>query len=344
MKSNRARWGFIWITIASILWGISYVPKEAIWLIEPMETLWENGGADLIEGTVAISAIQALFFAVILFLLWSCVNGKPREVCRNFVHWPISKWFLISAFFGGLMAMFGSTLATAFVGADYASAIALLSALTGAIYGRILFKEKVTHLAIIGLVILTIGGVLVLDPIAMVHEVMNPGSKDGVWLGYVGGILSAIGWGIESCYNVRGLDVADNEASTPIRYGWECIIWFAILMPVTGAIVGFDTFYSIFAECILSPDVFVLMIFTALSLGIADSLLHKGYSQMGAGRGLAINSIYVPVSLVALWVFLKDYEISMWLIVGTIVCIIGTVVMYWEKDEIQDSVRDVDLG
>ena len=86
------------------------------------------------------------------------------------------------------------------------------------------------------------------------------------------------------------------------------------------------------------------MIFTALSLGIADSLLHKGYSQMGAGRGLAINSIYVPVSLVALWVFLKDYEISMWLIVGTIVCIIGTVVMYWEKDEIQDSVRDVDLG
>ena len=77
------------------------------------------------------------------------------------------------------------------------------------------------------------------------------------------------------------------------------------------------------------------MIYISLSVGALNT---HGVS------GLAINSIYVPVSLVALWVFLKDYEISMWLIVGTIVCIIGTVVMYWEKDEIQDSVRDVDLG
>ena len=84
-------------------------------------------------------------------------------------------------------------------------------------------------------------------------------------------------------------------------------------------------------------------VFTALSLGVADSLLHKGYPLMGVGRGLAINSgIYVPASLVALWVFLKDYSISLWLLVGTVVAIIGVFIMYWETDEEQDSVREIE--
>ena len=138
MKSNRVKWGFIWIILASLLWGFSYVPQEAIWSIEPLGTLWYNGGADLLEATIVLASMQSLMFTIVLFLLWSCVNNKPREAFRNLVHWPISKWFLVSAFFGGLMAMFGSTLATAFVGADFAAAIALLSSVFGAIYARVL--------------------------------------------------------------------------------------------------------------------------------------------------------------------------------------------------------------
>ena len=343
MRSNRVKWGFIWIIIASVLWGFSYIPQEAIWFIEPLASLWEAGGASLLEGTIVLASMQSLMFTIILFLLWSCINNKPKEVFRNLVHWPISKWFLISAFFGGLMAMFGSTLATAFVGADFAAAIALLSSVVGAVYGRIMFKEVLTKKTIIGIIVLLIGGILVLDPQAMINNITSPEARDGVWLGYVGGILSAIGWGIESCYNIRGLDVADTEATTPVRYFWEFVLWMVIIFPITGAIVGFDTFYGIVIDCFTTADIFCVLVFTALSLGVADSLLHKGYPLLGVGRGLAIISgIYVPVSLVALWVFLKDYDISAWLIVGTIVAIIGVFVMYWEKDEIQDSVREIE--
>ena len=343
MKSNRVKWGFIWIILASLLWGFSYVPQEAIWSIEPLGTLWYNGGADLLEATIVLASMQSLMFTIVLFLLWSCVNNKPREAFRNLVHWPISKWFLVSAFFGGLMAMFGSTLATAFVGADFAAAIALLSSVFGAIYARVLFKEILTKKMILGIIVLVVGGILVLDPQAMVNNIMSPEGKDGVWLGYVGGILSAIGWGIESCYNVRGLDVADTEATTPVRYFWEFILWMVIIFPITGAIVGVDTFYGIVIDCVTTPEIFGMLVFTALSLGVADSLLHKGYPLMGVGRGLAINSgIYVPASLVALWVFLKDYSISLWLLVGTVVAIIGVFIMYWETDEEQDSVREIE--
>lgn len=339
MRRNRVKWGFIWVAMASVIWGLSYVPKEAIWLIDPVDGYYGDG-ASLFESTIVISAIQALFFTVILFFLWSCINNKPREVYRTFIHWPVGRWFFVSAIFGGLMAMFGSTLATAYVGADYAAAIALMSALTGAIVGKVMFNEKITGLTMIGLVVLTFGGIVVLDPVNLIHSISSE-DDPGAWIGYLGGLLSAVGWGVESCYNIRALEVSDNEASTPVRYAWECIIWFLILMPITGFIVGFDNFYSILIDCLKSPAVIVLMIFTALSLGIADSLLHKGYTLMGAGRGLAINSIYVPVSLFALWVFLRDYDISIWLVVGSIISVVGTVIMYWEKDEVSDSVREV---
>ena len=241
VRSSRVKWGFLWVILASVIWGFGYVPQELVWYNEPLATMWDNGGSDLIEGSIIVAALTSLMFTVCLFFLWSCVHGKPREVYRNFVHFPISKWFLVSAIFGGLIAMFGSTLATAFVGADYSASIALTCAIVGAIYGRFLFKEKLTPRMIIGLLILTLGGILIVDPAGMYEEIVHP-TREGSWLGYLGGIMSSIGWGIESCYNVRGLDVADTEATTAVRYGWECILWFVILMPITAAVVGFGDF------------------------------------------------------------------------------------------------------
>jgi len=341
MKSNRAKWGFIWILIASILWGVSYVPKEVIWLVDPLGPLWEAGGATLFEGTIVASALQALFFGIFLVIVWSTVNGKTKEVVRNFRTWGISKWFLVSAVSGGLVAMFGSTVATAYVGADYASAIALLSAVTGTVYGKFFLDEKVTRKGIFGMMILIVGGVLVMDPVNMIDQITNPESKDGLWIGYAAGIFSAIGWGIESCYNVRGLDLADSEATTPVRYLWECILWLFLIMPAVCIFVGWDMTFGILWQCLTSPAMWILTFITVLSLGLADSLLHKGYALMGGGRGLAVNAIYVPVSLVALWFFLKDYDISLWLIVGSVISIIGTFVMYLDLEEYEDINRDL---
>ncbi|AMK13527.1 EamA-like transporter family protein [methanogenic archaeon mixed culture ISO4-G1] len=342
MIANRYKWGFFWILWASILWGFSYVPQELIFYFEPMSTLYDLGGMDLIESVMIVSALQALMFAVVLFLLWSCVNGKPMEVIRNVCHWPVSKWFLVSAFWGGLMAVFGSYLAVAFIGADFAAAIALLSTVTGAIYGRFLFKEKMSTKLIIGIIITTVGGVLICNPEAIIENMSTPGNED-IWIGYIGGALSAIGWGVETCYNIRGLDVADTEATTAVRYFWEMILWFCIVFPIVGALVGFDTFFGFIGECFGNPAIFGLLVFTSLSLGLADSLLHKGFPLMGAGRALSVNNaVYVPISLLTLWIFLKDYDISLWLVAGSFVAILGTFVMYWEKGEVLDSLREVE--
>lgn len=339
MKSSRVTWGFVWIIIASILWGFSYLPQELVWFNDPIAELYATGGTKLIESSIVVAAVQSLMFTLVLFFLWSCINGKPKEVKRNFCHWRVSKWFMVSAVFGGLMAMFGSTLAVAFVGADYASAIALTCAVVGAIYGKFLFKEKLTPKTIAGIIIITIGGILVLDPVNLVDTLSHP-TKDGVAIGYIGGILSAIGWGIESCYNVRGLDVADTEATTPVRYGWECILWFVVVMPICGLIVGFDEFFGILADVITNPNIVAMLAMVAMTLGIADSLIHKSLPLLGVGRALSINALYVPVSLIVLWAFLKDYTISIWLIIGVVVAVAGTFVMYWERGDITDSLRD----
>ena len=340
MKSSRVKWGFVWIIIASVIWGFAYIPQELVWWNEPLAGLNAEGGVSSIEGSMVVAAIQCLMFALVLFFLWSCVLNKPKEVARNFVCWPVSKWFFLCSIIGGLGAMFGSTLAVAFVGADYASAIALTCAVVGAIYGRFLFKEKLSKKAILGIIILTIGGILVLDPVNLVHSLTDPASKDGLVIGYLGGILSAVGWGIESCYTVRGLDVADAEATTAVRYGWEVIVWFVFVFPIVGAIVGFDDFYSIVIDCITNPNIVLMLGMVALTMGVADSLINKSLPLLGVGRALSINALYVPVALLALWLFLKDYTISIWLIIGVIVAVAGTFVMYWDRGDIEDSVRE----
>ena len=340
MKSRRVKWGFIWSAIAAVIWGLAYVPQELVWMNDPVADLYQAGGEDLFMSSVVVAAIQSLMFVIVLFLMWSCVNGKSREVKRSFCRWRVSRWFLVASVFGGLMAMFGSILAVAYIGADYASAISMMCAVVGALYGRFLFKERMTPKTFLGIIIITIGGILVLDPVSLISNITDPAAKDGMAIGYIGGIMAAVGWGVESCYVARGVEVGDNEASSSIRYAWECIIWFLIVIPICGFVFGFDRFLPILVDAITNPNLVLMLAMVALTLGIADSLIHKSLSLVGVGRALSINSLYVPVSLLALSVFLKDYTISTWLIVGVLVAVIGTFVMYWERSDITDSLRD----
>lgn len=80
------------------------------------------------------------------------------------------------------------------------------------------------------------------------------------------------------------------------------------------------------------------MLIAALSLGMCYVAMYKCYPLIGVGRTVSFTAFYVPVSIVGLALFLGQ-EISLFIIIGTIIAIAGMFVMYWEKDEMADSVR-----
>lgn len=341
-KKRRIKWGFTWAILCAVFWGLGYVPLQAIWGIDPLASLF--GFSDVTTGYLVASLVdafvQALMFAIVLSVVWAGVTGKLKDYARVITNVKISKWLFFGALFGGPCAIFGSALATGYIGADFAASTSLLSAVVGAIVARFVNKEKMSTKTILGILVLLVGGLIILNPINMINNINNPASADGIWLGYLGAFMGMIGWGVEGNIAVRALDVTDADVSLPVRFTVEAAFWIVILMPLTAVFVGFGTFVDVMAQTFTSVPFLFWMLMCALSLGFCYAAQYKAFPLIGVGRTLALCSLYVPVSLVALAVFLGT-SIQWWVIIGSIIAIAGMFVMYWESGSLKDSNRDL---
>ena len=339
-KKNRIKWGFFWAIMCAVLWGMGYVPLTILWGVDPFSNfVWFEGQAGYLVSGVIIAGMQAVVFAVVLLLFWAGLTGKFVESIKTFVHFKISKWLLVAALFGGPCAVFGSTIAIGYIGAGFASAIGLLSAVVGALMAKLMYSERFSKKTVAGILLLLAGGFIILNPLDMINNITNPAAPDGVWLGYLGGIMSAVGWGLEGCYAVRALDTTDADSSLPVRYTWEALIWVAILFPVVAIIAGFGNFYEALFAALTSSSFMFWMVMAAFTLGMCYATMYKCYPLIGVGRTLSLTAMYSPIAIIVLFVFFGVVP-AYWIFVGAIVAVAGMFVMYWESDSISDTTRE----
>lgn len=340
-KGNRVKWGFIWAILCALLWGLGYVPLQIVWGVDPIVNLDlkypELGGdAAYMVASILVAAFMAFIFALVILLFWSLLTGKMKETFRTVKCVKISKWIAIGAAFGGPVAVVGTSLAIAYIGAAFASSITLLSAVVGTITARILFKEKLTRNSIAGLILLVVGGIVILDPTAMINDLSGGG--EGVIFGYIGGAMAAIGFGLEGVFAATAMDVTDADSSTAVKYITESLMWIIILLPATAIAIGPGLFGDILIDVLTSGSFIFWMVICAFSLGMCYVTMYKCYPLLGVGRTQAITALYVPVSIVALWAFLGA-EPTLWIAGGTVVSLIGLFVMVRDSSNIADSTR-----
>src|SRR5690606_26689455 len=139
----------------------------------------------------------------------------------------VSKWYFIAAIFGGPMAIFGSFLAMGYVGAIFAAVAGLMYPIVGSILANKWYNEKITRMTMIGISMIIIGGIVVFAP-GILGE-LKGGS--GAWLGYLGGLMAAVGFGVEGAIAGRALDVTDPDVGLTIRFTGEVFWWVAIILP-----------------------------------------------------------------------------------------------------------------
>ncbi len=338
-RKNRVKWGFVWALVCALTWGLGYVPLQMAWSVEPFINFqFVEGMGGYVVSAIMISAGQAIIFGLVLMVIWAGATGKLRDVGRIVRNHRISRWLLVGSLFGGPVAIFGSTLAIGYIGAGFAASIGLLSAVVGALVGWLYNKEKMTKKTVFGILAILVGGVIILDPQAMIDNITNPASADGVWLGYLGGIMSALGWGLEGNFSVRALDVTDSDASLPVRYITESSIWLIIIFPITLVAIGPGVFADVFIASFTSGAFIFWMVLGALTLGICYVCQYKSFPLLGVGRTLALGSLYVPVSLIGLFVFLGIAP-TWTLALGAVIAVAGMFIMYWESGDLKTSNR-----
>ena len=263
------------------------------------------------------STEQAIFLApfVSTFLhdassaIWSAVyngvRGNLGNVQKAFKT-KSGKWVMIAAIIGGPIGMTGYVMAVNYMGASIGAVASAIFPAIGTILAYIFLKEKIKWYQWIFL-IFTLLGVYGLS--------YSPDLKiENFWLGLLGAMMCAFGWGIEAVILAKSLtdpEVTD-EYALQIRQTTSASVYGLIILP---ALKGWGFTASLFSRetGLLLPTIAVAGLFATVSY----LFYYKAIAQIGASKAMALNVTYCAWAMVFTVLILRDTSV---LTVSTIVC------------------------
>lgn len=333
-RIRSVRWGFYWALWCAVLWGAWYIPGTAVWYEKPYVDIGGSQGEFLLAAAVitAFSSVAVLFF----LFVWIGVLEKWGEFARTVRRTRISKWYYLGAVFGGPCALFGSYLAIGYVGPVFAAIAALMYPVVGATLARFWYYEKISARAVFGIAVILIGGASIYAP-GLLGEFANPGG--GVWLGYLGGIMAAVGWGVEGAIAGRALDVSDPDIGITLRFAAEVFYWIFLILPAIALFSGADVMFLISATFNFSAMLWIVL--AGVSFAFCYVAWYKSFPLIGVGRGQAIAALYGVFAVIFLSIFTLD--LPQWhFLIGLALTVFGGFVMFTEKAELLEVIRSSD--
>ena len=348
MKTNenkkRVKFGYIWALFCAVFWGMWYLPGTAIWALNPFDTMLEELTVSTGDGTVSFLVVAILISAfnaaacVVALLLWNAVIGKYKvaELKRTIVEFKhCSKWFFLAGVFG-LLAVLGSFIAMGWIGASFSAVAGLLYPVIGATIARLWYGERISKRATIGILLIIFGGIVIYAG-GLVTELS---SGSGIpWVGYLGGIMAAVSWGIEGAIAGKALDISEPDAGLTTRFIAEGLYYWVIILPVL-AICGIPVYKYAFAV-IQDPFVLLVLFFMGLTFGYCYVTWYKSFPLIGVGRGQGIGNLYGICAVVFVFLFMGGFP-GWALILGAVLCVTGSFLMFSESTDNVESLRGSD--
>lgn len=329
-RNRQVRWGFIWAIWCAVLWGAWYVPGTVIYSEAPFLDMAD----EYLLAAMVITTLNAIAVLLAMYL-WIAVLGKTSDYVRTMKQFKISRWYA-PAGLAGMLAIFGSILAIAYVGAAFAAVAALLYPIIGALLARLWYNERITPQAALGIVIIVTGGVIIFAP-GIIGELTGVGT--GGLLGYVGGALAFVGWGVEGAIAGRALDVSDPDVGLTIRFTAEVALWLIVAVPLTWVLAG-GRLWEVVGDTLTNPTNLLLLLLLGLTFGFCYVAWYKSFPLIGVGRGQAIASLYGPLALVWLFIFTLETP-GIQFIIGGLVAVVGSFVLFTERRDVLEVIRAV---
>jgi len=329
---KRVRLGYTMAIFCAIFWAIWYIPGNLAWELDPFVGMLEqieldgsSGNAAMLVVAVLITGLNALT-VVLALSIWNLYNGKFKEMKRTIIELKgCTKYYFFGAICGGPIAILGSFIAMGFIGGAFAAVAALAYPVIGTLVSSSWLGQKVSRRALAGIFIIIIGSITIYA-IPMISELT---SGDAQMMGYVGGLMALCGWGIEGAVAAKGLDVSEPDVGIQIRFMLEAVIWWVIAIPVL-FIVGFPMYE--YAAQIFEPVVFMVLIMMGITFGFCYVTWYKSFPLIGVGRGQGIGSLYGIFAVIFIFIF-TAVQPDWWVLVGGVLCVAGTLIMFTEDAE-----------
>lgn len=270
-----------------------------------------------------ISTEQAIFLApfVSTFLhdacsaIWAtCYNGirgQLGNVWKAF-RTKSGKWVVLAAIIGGPMGMTGYVMAVNYMGASIGAVASAIFPAIGSILAYIFLKEKMKWYQWIFLIFTLLGVYgLSYSPTLEIHN---------FWLGLLGALMCAFGWGIEAVILAKCLkdpEVTD-EYALQIRQTTSALFYGIILLPI---LKGWKFAASLFTSGTgwLLPTIAIAALFATVSY----LFYYKAIAKIGASKAMALNVTYSAWAIVFTVILLRDTSV---LTPSTIFCAIVVLV------------------
>lgn len=331
-RNRQVRWGFIWALSVAVLQGAWYVPSTVLHFETPFAELQDSTGGYLLAAMVLTSLNAAA--VLVAMVVWVLVLGKGKDCVRTARRVRISRYYAPAGFLGGPIAIFGVFLAIGFVGGVFGAVAGVLFPAVGATAANLWYREKITRRAALGIAVLLVGAVLIFIP-GIVDEMRGAGS--GAWIGYLGGAMAVVGWGLEGAVAGRALDVSDPDVGLTLRFVAEAFFWFVLIVPITTIFVGVDVLRT-FVSALANPNVLLLLLLAGLTFGYCYVSWYKSFPLIGVGRGQAIAILFGPIGV--LWLTVFTLELPEWnFVVGAVIAVIGSFVLFTEKRDVLEVIR-----
>ncbi|MDY0389041.1 MAG: DMT family transporter [Methanolobus sp.] len=334
---RKTKKGYMWALICAVLWGIWYIPGSLVWVLNPFDIMYaeiapvDGDSTALFIAAILITSLTALTVMISL-VLWNLVTGKYGEIKRTLKEFrPCSKWFMLAAICGGPVAILGSYMAMGFVGGAFAAVASLLFPIVSSTLAHKWYGEIISKRAALGIILIVCGGISIYAG-GLLTELTTGNVR---WLGYVGGLMAAVGWGAEGAVAGKGLDIAEPDVGLTIRFFAETLLWWIIVIPIL-LILGYPMIkYTLMA---FEPMVFMVLMFAGLSFGYCYITLYKSLPLIGVGRGQGVANLYGLCAVIFIFLFFGDIP-SWTLLLGAALCLIGSTVMYTEDTGDMESLR-----
>lgn len=259
--------------------------------------------------TPFVSTEQAVFLApfVSTFLhdassaIWSAiyngVRGNLRQVGKALTT-KSGKWVVLAAIIGGPVGMTGYVLAVNYMGASIGAVASAIFPAIGTILAYFFLKEKMKWYQWLFLLFTLLGVYgLSYSPDLLVKN---------FWLGLLGAVMCAFGWGIEAVILAKCLtdpEVTD-ECALQIRQTTSAVFYGVILLPL---LKGWG-----FTASLLTSDTWPLLctiVIAGFFATMSYLFYYKAISQIGASKAMALNVTYCAWAIVFTVLILRDASV-----------------------------------
>ena len=274
--------------IAGITWALETVVLSKALGLDPLAAM-------------ALATFVSTFLHDACSAIWAWiyngVKGNLKNVWKAFKT-KSGKFVILAAIIGGPIGMTGYVMAVNYMGASIGAVASAIFPAIGSVLAYIFLKEKMKWHQWIFL-IATLLGVYGLSYSPELNI-------NNFWLGILGALMCAFGWGIEAVILAKCLtdpEVTD-EYALQIRQTTSALTYGIVILPL---LKGWGVTIDLFTGGAVKP--LLLIALAGLCATVSYLFYYKAISQIGASKAMALNVTYTAWAIVFTVVLLGDTSV-----------------------------------